>query len=191
MATPLRENAPARGRRFFVARTLILVRHAKSDWSAPVDDQHRPLARRGRRQAPATGRWLAQHLPAPDLVLVSVAVRAQQTWELLASELPELSELPRDAPVRSEDAVYTFSRDTHSGVGAHRRTVRHHVQLAGANSAFEELPSHRTAPRPPPPSAALPVADLREGGARQGPLRAFKRPAEERVTLGPGANEPR
>ena len=174
-----------------MARTLILVRHAKSDWSAPVDDQHRPLARRGRRQAPATGRWLAQHLPAPDLVLVSVAVRAQQTWELLASELPELSELPRDAPVRSEDAVYTFSGETLSRVVADLPTHLDSVLLVGHNPALEDLLEHLTARRLRLPTSALAVVDLSEWHAQTGKLRAFGRPADERVTLGPGANEPR
>ena len=32
--------------------TLILLRHAKSDWSGHEDDHDRPLANRGRRQAP-------------------------------------------------------------------------------------------------------------------------------------------
>ena len=36
-------------------RTLILLRHAKSDWSGNESDEHRPLAKRGLRQAPEAG----------------------------------------------------------------------------------------------------------------------------------------
>ena len=31
-----------------MARTLMLLRHGKSDWSKPVSDRDRPLAKRGR-----------------------------------------------------------------------------------------------------------------------------------------------
>ena len=43
-------------------RTLILLRHAKSDWSGDQADLARPLAKRGRRQAPDAGRWLAANI---------------------------------------------------------------------------------------------------------------------------------
>ena len=41
-------------------RRLILLRHAKSDWP-DVPDRDRPLAKRGRRDAPKIGRWLRDH----------------------------------------------------------------------------------------------------------------------------------
>jgi len=41
-------------------RRLILLRHAKSDWP-DVPDRDRPLAKRGRRDAPRIGRWLHEH----------------------------------------------------------------------------------------------------------------------------------
>ena len=67
--------------------TLILLRHAKSDWSGNEPDEHRPLARRGHRQAPEAGRWLAANVDRIDLAVVSPAVRAGSTWELAAAEL--------------------------------------------------------------------------------------------------------
>ena len=79
-------------------RRLVVVRHAKSDQHQPEDvvDHDRPLADRGRRDAPALGRWLAAETGAPDLVLCSSALRARQTW-LLASvafdEPPPVSEV--------------------------------------------------------------------------------------------------
>ncbi|HEU0086865.1 MAG TPA: hypothetical protein VFQ77_04335 [Pseudonocardiaceae bacterium] len=50
-------------------RTLILLRHAKSVWPQGVPDIERPLARRGRRDAPAVGQWLRRRVPAIDLVV--------------------------------------------------------------------------------------------------------------------------
>lgn len=69
-------------------RTLALLRHAKSAWPDDVVDHERPLNKRGRRDAPEVGRWLKKHRVAFDLALVSTAVRAQETYELLAAKLP-------------------------------------------------------------------------------------------------------
>lgn len=64
--------------------TLVLMRHAKSDWSADTSDLLRPIGARGRRQAAEAGEWLAGELPPIELALVSPAVRARTTWELAA-----------------------------------------------------------------------------------------------------------
>ena len=66
-------------------RQLILLRHAKSDWP-DVPDRDRPLAKRGRRDAPRIGRWLHEHGYQPDVVVVSDAARTRQTWDLVAPE---------------------------------------------------------------------------------------------------------
>ncbi len=63
------------------ARTLIAVRHAKSSWEHDVEDHDRPLSGRGRRDADALGRLLAQRSLEPDLVLCSTAARTRETWE--------------------------------------------------------------------------------------------------------------
>jgi phosphohistidine phosphatase len=69
------------------ARQLIVLRHAKSAWPDGVPDHDRPLAGRGRRDAPAAGRWLAESGHVPDRVLCSTAQRARETWELAEAEL--------------------------------------------------------------------------------------------------------
>ena len=69
-------------------KTLLLVRHAKSNWEQPdVADHDRPLNHRGRRDAPDMGRRLAARGVAPDVILSSSAVRARTTAALLAAEL--------------------------------------------------------------------------------------------------------
>ena len=45
-------------------------------------DQDRRLDNRGRHDAAEIGGWIGRHPPFPDLVLVSHAVRAHQTWEI-------------------------------------------------------------------------------------------------------------
>jgi phosphohistidine phosphatase len=67
-------------------RRLMLLRHAKSAWP-DVADLERPLSDRGRRDAPAMGRWLHDTGYVPDLVLCSPARRTQETWDLVAGEL--------------------------------------------------------------------------------------------------------
>jgi phosphohistidine phosphatase len=63
------------------ARTLVLLRHAKSSWDTDEPDHERPLAPRGRRDAKAVGQYLAAQGLRPDLVLCSSALRTRQTWD--------------------------------------------------------------------------------------------------------------
>ena len=63
-------------------RTLLILRHAKSDWSSSVDDHERPLAKRGRNAAQTIGRFLTRAGQAPDAVVVSPARRAAETAAL-------------------------------------------------------------------------------------------------------------
>ncbi|PAZ13097.1 phosphohistidine phosphatase [Streptomyces sp. SA15] len=67
-------------------RHLVVLRHAKSAWPEGVVDHERPLAPRGRRDAPVAGRILAESNLLPDLALCSTAVRARQTWELASAQ---------------------------------------------------------------------------------------------------------
>lgn len=62
-------------------RRLIVMRHAKSAWSVDVPDFERPLAPRGRRDVAAAA--LALRPYAPQAILSSSAVRAQQTIDAL------------------------------------------------------------------------------------------------------------
>ena len=64
----------------------MLLRHAKSAWPG-VPDRDRPLAKRGRRDAPKIGRWLRDRGYLPDAVVCSAARRTRQTWKLVAREL--------------------------------------------------------------------------------------------------------
>lgn len=90
-----------------MAKRLVLVRHAKSDYPVGVADHDRPLNPRGRRDAPAIAGWLQADGVLRDavspVVLVSSAVRTQQTWRAIAAELgPDWS----DARVSTEPSIY-------------------------------------------------------------------------------------
>jgi phosphohistidine phosphatase len=79
-----------------VSRTLLLLRHAKSDYPAGVPDHERPLATRGIREAPLAGDWIRANAPAVDAVLCSTATRTRQT----------LARTGIDAPVDYVDRLY-------------------------------------------------------------------------------------
>lgn len=64
-------------------KRLILMRHAKSDWSATGDDHERPLNARGKASAQAMGQWLKKLGWQPDEILCSSATRTRQTLDLL------------------------------------------------------------------------------------------------------------
>lgn len=81
-------------------RRLVLLRHAKSAWPDDVADHERPLARRGRHDAPGAGRWLRTTGQVPDLVLCSTARRTRETWELAHDKLGA------DPSVAFDDRVY-------------------------------------------------------------------------------------
>jgi phosphohistidine phosphatase len=69
-----------------MSKQLIVLRHAKAE-RGNTSDHDRPLTGRGRRDALAAGRWLAEAGIKPDLTLCSTATRAKETWALAAMEL--------------------------------------------------------------------------------------------------------
>ncbi|MDI3423437.1 SixA phosphatase family protein [Streptomyces luteolus] len=68
-------------------RRIVLLRHAKADWPQ-VSDHERPLAERGRQDAPVAGRRLAETGIDFDLAICSTATRTRETWKLAVHELP-------------------------------------------------------------------------------------------------------
>lgn len=67
---------------------LILMRHAKSDWSSHTADIDRPLNDRGARDAIRMGAYLNQMNLVPDRMVVSTAQRTRETASLLLNHLP-------------------------------------------------------------------------------------------------------
>lgn len=67
-------------------RRLVITRHAKAAWPEGVPDPERPLAERGRRDAPRAGRWLSGAKLLPDHVVCSPAARTRETYALISSE---------------------------------------------------------------------------------------------------------
>lgn len=155
---------------------LVLVRHAKSDWSGSHADRDRPVGARGRRQAPESGRWLAEHLPDLELAVVSPALRARTTWELMAAELPA------PPPVRYDDAVYDFSAGPVLTVVRGLPEDARAVAVVGHNPALEDLARRLTGGWVDLPTSTLAVVELDGAWASAGDgharLLAVGRPPE-------------
>lgn len=87
-------------------KTLVVLRHAKSAWPDGVADHDRPLSGRGRRDAPAVGRWLREQGVSVELALVSSARRTVETAELVDAELD-----PPPRRVISDDVYHAGAGD--------------------------------------------------------------------------------
>ncbi len=67
-------------------KTILILRHGKSDWQdTSRADFDRPLAPRGRKDAPLMGKVLARFNQTPGLIISSPARRAAETATLAAA----------------------------------------------------------------------------------------------------------
>ncbi len=113
-------------------RRLLLLRHAKSDWSVGGQrDIDRVLAERGRRVAPLMGEYLARQALRPDQILVSNAKRTRQTCELI---LPAFAEAP---PVAYEPRIYEAPPKALLDVVRETRPDVHTLLLIGHNPGMQ------------------------------------------------------
>jgi phosphohistidine phosphatase len=115
-------------------RRLMLLRHAKSDWSAAGQRDHeRILAPRGREAAPLVGAYMAQHGLTPDKALVSTARRARETWDLVA---PAFRKQPA---VAYEDRIYEASPKAILSALQETEAGMHALLVVGHNPGLQEL----------------------------------------------------
>ena len=132
-------------------RTLIVLRHAKSDWSGGEADIDRTLNHRGQSQAPEAGRWLAEHVPTIDLAIVSPATRARATWALASAELSGSPE------ARIDDRAYAASVNDLLQIVRELPDELQNVILVAHNPGLEELVYVLTGESVTLPTSALAV----------------------------------
>jgi phosphohistidine phosphatase len=167
-------------------RRLVLLRHAKSDWPEEVADHDRPLAGRGRRDAPLVGRWMATNGHVPDAVVCSTARRARETWDLASAALEQAC--GASPVVQYESRVYEA---TVLGLLMLVRELpddHRVVAIVGHNPGMAELVVGLAAPPPQPPvsfpTAAVAVLGLPGSWSAAGPAEArllsFATPADMR-----------
>lgn len=114
-------------------KTLILCRHAKSEWPQGVPDISRPLKQRGVRDANFLGDLLRSQAFRPDLIVTSPAMRARQTAEIISTCISYPGEMVEEADVyyRGETELLHLIR-----------RLPHHVETAmifGHNPTMENV----------------------------------------------------
>jgi phosphohistidine phosphatase len=113
-------------------RRLLLLRHAKSDWSKGTPDLERPLAPRGREAAPRMGGYLKGEGLLPDLVLVSPAKRARETFEAVRPFLEDSRQVV-------EPRIYGASAGQLLAVVRDADPAARSLMMIGHNPGFEDL----------------------------------------------------
>ena len=114
---------------------LILLRHAKSDWdSGARGDFDRPLAARGRRDAPRMGRWLRENGFVPGLILCSPALRTRETIAAVNDHLQVAEQ-----NIVYEDAIYGASLGALTGLVEKHGKCGGTLMMTGHNPGISEL----------------------------------------------------
>ncbi|MBK1694205.1 phosphohistidine phosphatase [Chromatium weissei] len=116
-------------------RELLILRHAKSDWSSDAtEDFRRPLAKRGKHDAPKVGAWLYREGLVPDYVISSPAKRALQTAEIVCKRLDY-----KKKKITFDAAIYAAELSALLTVLANCPSSASTVLLVGHNPGLEEL----------------------------------------------------
>ena len=123
---------------------VFLIRHARAvDKDAPVDDAHRPLTARGRRDAREVGALLEEEEVELDALVTSPAVRAVETAAMIAVELgfdEPLDVAPELALGRHPQAVVEEVLLPRAALGA-VALVGHEPQLSALLQALLRAPA--------------------------------------------------
>ncbi|MBL8884525.1 MAG: histidine phosphatase family protein [Hyphomicrobium sp.] len=116
--------------------TLAILRHAKSEWDAPADDDFdRPLNPRGLMAAPLAGEMIAALGLKPSLILCSSAKRTRETLDVA---MPEMK-LPSHTEIVTDDKLYLASFMTLIEVLRETRDVHKCVLIIGHNPGLHEF----------------------------------------------------
>lgn len=146
-----------------MTRTLVLLRHAKSEWPPEVPDALRPLTERGRRDAAAAGRWLRAHVGGIDQVVCSPAVRAVQTWDLAAAQLATTPHL------RHDDRLYGACAAELLAITQELSQQTSTAALVGHNPGLEDFLTLLTGVQEPLKTSAVAVITTAVGWASTHP----------------------
>ena len=117
-------------------RRLMLLRHAKSDWTASgTRDHDRTLNPRGRESAPKMGAYMARHALVPDLIVASTATRVTETLDLV---MPAFEKPPK---IVSDRRVYEADAERLLEIIKEAPRAAHSLLLVGHNPGIGDLAS--------------------------------------------------
>ncbi|MFH0783384.1 MAG: histidine phosphatase family protein [Pseudomonadota bacterium] len=119
-------------------KRLYLIRHAKSSWVEPgLDDFHRPLNHRGKKDGPAMAKRLAAEGIRPDVIISSPAVRAKKTALFMAEGTGY-----DESAVRYDDNLYLGSVSYYCHLITTLLEQVDVLFLVGHNNTITELAEH-------------------------------------------------
>ncbi len=113
-------------------KTILLMRHGKSDWEEGISDFDRPLAIRGKGDVPLIGRFLLKTKKVPSCIISSPAIRAKETSELLVKACRYKSD------IKYSDSLYENSSGEIMKVLQNLDDSIETVMVIGHNPAIEE-----------------------------------------------------
>ena len=167
-------------------KQLLIMRHAKSDWSQEgLSDHDRPLNKRGLRNAPRMGDWLVEQSVVPSLIISSTANRAVSTSELVARQL-----LAANHRVQIETDRYGYLAGANKwrtiipNFASSNRGTNETVMIVGHNPGLEQFAFELSGRYESVPTATilhfhLPINKWEEiSGLQSGELLAVWRPKE-------------
>jgi phosphohistidine phosphatase len=117
-------------------KTIVIARHAKSDWATGLPDHDRPLNSRGKLDAPRMGRALEELSFKPDLIISSSAIRAKATAEAVAREIGF------HQSVKIESKLYEAGHGMITGMLQALPDAVNNAMLFGHNPILEQLVAH-------------------------------------------------
>lgn len=124
-----------------MSRELLILRHAKSDWSTDASsDFERPLAERGRNDAPRMGAWMRKKGLVPRHVVSSPAERARETAVLVCNALDI-----KKKDIRWDTRIYAAEVSELIAALADCPGDASSVLLVGHNPGLEDLVEHLVA----------------------------------------------
>ena len=112
-------------------KNLILIRHAKSSWEAPLRDIDRPLEQRGIKDAHLVATNCLKYLPSTFVVWSSKAKRASETALIFAQTIL----YPIESIIYKEE-LYTFDENQLEKVIKSCSNIFENVILFGHNEAI-------------------------------------------------------
>lgn len=115
-------------------KSLLLLRHAKSDRDIQVVDWLRPLKKRGEKAAKTMGHWMLEQQLQPDLIISSPAKRAISTAKKVCKALLLNTDI-----IQQDERVYNATTELLLDVLRTCPETAQRVLLVGHNPALEVL----------------------------------------------------
>lgn len=116
-------------------KELILIRHAKSDWTSEIiKDIDRPLNERGYYDAYLLSKWFKDEMPLPDLIVSSPATRAINTAFIFCRTMNI-----KESDVRINDSLYESTSNEYLNAISSIENEYNRILIFGHNPAITNL----------------------------------------------------